>query len=137
MTAAPFQPDEEPQSNTFHLSESGYRLPPYVIDPGSDMDIDSEKEEEEASAGNIDKILTKIWRCFLCGMLRKSPNPKGALRASYCKLSKGARNQVKVSRFLLRTRLLPAYSKPKGNHLHGLPSLRDLASLLDQICRKK
>lgn len=101
--AAPFQLDDEPQPNIFQLAEREYQLPPSAIDPGSDMDIDSEEEEEEAPGQNIDEILTKIWRCFLCDMLRKSPNPKGALRASYCKLSKCARDQVKVSRLLLCT----------------------------------
>lgn len=103
MTAAPFQSlDEEPQPHLFQLAESGYRLPPPALDPGSDMDIDSDEEEEEGGGQNIDEILTKIWYSFLCDLLRKSPNPKGASTPSYCKVSKAARNRIKVSGLLIK-----------------------------------
>ena len=103
MTAAPFQlMDEEPQPCPFGLAERGYQLPPPVLDQGSDMDLDSddadEEGEEDGGGKNIDEVLTKIWRCFLCDIIRKSPNPKGASSPSYCKISKAARNQIKVSR---------------------------------------
>ncbi len=96
MTSAPFQPENEPQQLLFELAAQGYQLPPPAIDNGSDMDVDSEVEEDNQADESIDEVLTKIWRCFLCDLLKKSPNPKSAQLASYCCLTKIARNRVKV-----------------------------------------
>ena len=100
MTSAPLQPEDEPQQPIFELVAHGYRLPPRAIDNGSDMDLDS-GEEDRLADESIDEVLTKIWKCFLCDLLKKSPNQKSARLASYCRLTKVARNQVQVSLVIL------------------------------------
>jgi hypothetical protein len=94
MTCAPFQPENEPQQTIFELAAQGYQLPPRAIDNGSEIEVDS--EEEDLGIENIDAVVTNIWRSFLCDLLTKSPNPKGALLPSYCRLPSAARSQVKV-----------------------------------------
>ena len=100
MTRTPFQPENELQHTIFELLAPGHRLPTPAIDNGSNMEVDS--EEKDRGIGNIDALVTHIWRCFLCDLLRQIPNPK-TLLPSYCQLMS---SQVKVSPYILDFRYL-------------------------------
>ncbi|KAF8889789.1 hypothetical protein BD779DRAFT_1438914 [Infundibulicybe gibba] len=81
----------EPRPNVFSLERQGYSLPPEPVDFGSDLEGDA---CVEAPSDSLDERLSQIWRQFLIDIVAKSPNPHGAGKPSYCRISVGARTEV-------------------------------------------
>lgn len=79
----------------FDLAERGYRLPPPVVDNGSDNEVDP--GDRGFGSGNINQDVTKLWRQFLVDMINKAPNPADSSLDSYCKLTPKERLEVQES----------------------------------------
>jgi hypothetical protein len=83
--------DAEEQPPLFQLAHAGHRLPPPVVDDGSDVE---EVFADEEGLGSIDQQVTALWKQLLMDLVNKSPNPSPQnqqITASYLKLTKDER----------------------------------------------
>lgn len=84
--------------NPFGLMEQGHSLLPPPHDDGSDMEIDSDDEDNEIIE-DMDAELFRLWSQFCQDIISVCPNRKGVGQASYCKLSEDERKKVNTSTY--------------------------------------
>jgi len=90
--------DNSPRPILFKLAQHGHTLPPPNARDGSDMET-SDDDDDEGSHGNIDEWMSDLWRQFLSDIIMKSPNRKGQLKASYCRLTLAQKRSVTEDTF--------------------------------------
>jgi hypothetical protein len=83
-----------PEPTLFDLQRQGHKLPPPVLDNGSDIEDRSSPPPDEEPA-TIDTFLTGLWRQFIIDVIFKAPNPRGNINPSYLKLSADQRREAK------------------------------------------
>jgi hypothetical protein len=89
--------DNNPRPILFKLAQHGHTLPPRNARDGSDMETSDDDDDE--THGNIDTWMSDLWRQFLSDIIMKSPNPKGQLNASYCRLTHAQKRSVTEDTF--------------------------------------
>lgn len=89
--------DNNPLPVLFNLARKGHTLPHANARDGSDME--SSDGDDDNDNGNIDEWMTKIWRQFLLDIIMKSPNRKGQLNPSYCRLTRAQKLLVTEDTF--------------------------------------
>ncbi|RDB15070.1 hypothetical protein Hypma_005467 [Hypsizygus marmoreus] len=89
---------QESEDKIFHLVDRGYAMNPGDHDEGSDVEMDKEAEEEDAtkqfSDMDLDTALTWIYRQFLLDVTSKAPNRLLTQEKSYCILTTEQRTRV-------------------------------------------
>jgi hypothetical protein len=89
MRTATYIPEPgTPPPVLFRLQELHFKLPPPIVDGGSDVE---DEEETGGQAFNIDEEITQLYRQFLIDVMQKVPSPKGMDKTPYCILDLTAR----------------------------------------------
>ncbi|KIJ94471.1 hypothetical protein K443DRAFT_12071 [Laccaria amethystina LaAM-08-1] len=89
--------DNNPLPIPFKLAWHGYTLPPPTAKDGSDLET---SDNDDRTHTNIDNWMSDLWRQFLSDIIMKSPNPKGQLKASYCRLTLTQKHSITEDTFL-------------------------------------